>query len=171
MEDQALAAINHLEKTGDQTHTWHVSSVSWSLSTAWVVAEQESQSNSLLLDISHTLCKHSIVNVLKALVNIPNTQASQWSLTGMWVTEQWDGTDAATIAQNFGVGLDTAKWTLKAMTERSQVCTQSYTLLMISNQQPAIAIQTTHSWSIHGHDVHEGEVNIAEYLYSSVHDS
>jgi hypothetical protein len=75
MEDQALASIDHLQKTGDQTHTQHVSSVSRSLS-AQVVTKQESQSNSLLLNISPTLCEHSLANELKALVNIPSTQAS-----------------------------------------------------------------------------------------------
>jgi hypothetical protein len=76
MEDQALASIDCLQKTGDWTHKQHVSSVSQSLLSARVVAEQESQSNSLLLDISPTLCEHSLANKLKALVNIPSTQAS-----------------------------------------------------------------------------------------------
>jgi hypothetical protein len=69
MEDQALASINCLQKPGEGTHIQHVSSVSWSLSTAWVVTEQESlqsQSNSLLLNISPTLCEHSFANELKA---------------------------------------------------------------------------------------------------------
>jgi hypothetical protein len=71
-----------------------------------------------LLHISPTLCEYSFGNELKALVNTPSTQASWWSLTGMQVTEWRDGIDAATIAQNFGVGLDTAKWTLKATMQR-----------------------------------------------------
>jgi hypothetical protein len=80
MEDQALASIDHAssENKGPDTHTHiqHVSSVSRSHSTAQVVAEQESQSNSFLLNISPTLCEHSLANELKALVNIPSTQAS-----------------------------------------------------------------------------------------------
>jgi hypothetical protein len=115
VETQALASINRLQKTGDQ---WHASSVFQSLSTAWVIAKQESQRNSLLLDISPTLIEHSLANELKALVNLLSTQASWQSLTGMWVTEQQNGIATANIMQNFGVGLDTTKWTLKATTQQ-----------------------------------------------------
>jgi hypothetical protein len=64
------------------------------------------------------VCEHSLVNELKTLVNIPSTQASQRSLTNVRATEQRDDIDAATIAQNFGVGLDTTKQTLKATMQR-----------------------------------------------------
>jgi hypothetical protein len=96
-----------------------------------------------LLNMSPTLCEHSLANELKALVNIPSTQASWWSLTGVQVTEQRDVIDAATIARNFGVGLDTAKQTLKATMQRGVRSVLNPTLSMNSNQWPAIVIQTT----------------------------
>ncbi len=89
MEDLALGLIDHLQKPGDWTQTQYVSSVSWSPLTAWVVAKQASQCNSLLLNLSPTLCEHSFANDLKALVNIQSTQTSWWTLSGVLVTERW----------------------------------------------------------------------------------
>jgi hypothetical protein len=34
------------------------------------------------------------------------------------VTEGWNGIEAATLARNFGIGLDTAQWTLKVTTQQ-----------------------------------------------------
>jgi hypothetical protein len=50
------------------------------------------------------------------------------------VTEQRDVIDAATIARNFGVGLDTAKQTLKATMQRGVRSVLNPTLSMNSNQ-------------------------------------
>jgi hypothetical protein len=91
MEDQGFNQSSS-ENRGLDTHmTCEFSFPKPSLLTAPVVAnaEQESQSNSLLLDISPMLCEHSLANELKALVNISSTQASGQSLAGKQVTEQW----------------------------------------------------------------------------------
>jgi hypothetical protein len=93
-----------------------------------------------LLHISPTLCEYSFGNELKALVNTPSTQASWWSLTGMQVTEWRDGIDAATIAQNFGVGLDTAKWTLKATMQRG--------VRSVLNPTCSLLIFQTNDWQL-----------------------
>jgi hypothetical protein len=39
-------------------------------------------------------------------------------VSSVHVTERRDGIDATTLAQNFGIGLDTAQRTLKAMTQQ-----------------------------------------------------
>ena len=118
MEAHALSNIDRLQETGDRIQTRRLCSVSRSLSSAQSTVEHESKSNSLLLEISPTLCDHTLSTELETSVHITDTQATRRSLASVRVAERRNGIDAATIARNFGVGLDTARRTLKATTQR-----------------------------------------------------
>ena len=108
MERDASSTIDRLRKTGDQIHqTRRLCSVSQSLSNARQVLEHESQSNSILLDISPTLCDDTLTNEMQSAVHVSSVR----------ITERRDGIDEATLARNFGIGLDTARRTLKATTQ------------------------------------------------------
>ena len=61
----------------------------------------------MLLEISLTLCNYTLMNELRTAVHISSVH----------VKEQLNGIDVATLAQNFGVGLDTTQRTLRAMTQ------------------------------------------------------
>jgi hypothetical protein len=60
----------------------------------------------ILLDISLTLCDDTLSTEMQSTVHVSSAH----------VTEHRDGIDAMTLAQNFGISLDTARRTLKAMT-------------------------------------------------------
>jgi hypothetical protein len=71
------------------------------------VLEHESQSNSILLDISPMLCDDTLSTEMRSAIHVSNVQ----------VTERRNGIDAMSLARNFGIGSDTARRTLKAMTQ------------------------------------------------------
>jgi hypothetical protein len=105
MECDALSSINLLRQTGNwtqQTHLLH--SVSQSLSNAQHVLEHESQSNLILVDISPTLCNDILSTKMQSAVHVSSVRVTEWC----------NIIDAMTLAQNFGIGLDTAWRTLKA---------------------------------------------------------
>ena len=108
LESDALSNLDRLMKTGDRIQTRRLSSVSKSLSIAQTIVEQESQSNMLLLDISPTLCDHSLASEMKAAVNV----------SSIHVAQRRNGIDASKLASNFGIGLDTARKTLEVTTQR-----------------------------------------------------
>jgi hypothetical protein len=109
MECDACSNVDRLRKIGDGTQqTHHLCLVSQSLLNAQQVSEHKSQSNSILLDISPTLCDDTLSTEMQSAVHVSSVH----------VTERRDGIDATTLAQNFGIGLDTAQRTLKAMTQQ-----------------------------------------------------
>ena len=65
------------------------------------------ESDSKLLDISNTFNDHSLVYEMKQSINVASVN----------VKERHDGIDAQTLAWNFGIGLDTARKTLKVTTQ------------------------------------------------------
>ncbi len=79
-----------------------------SLSNAQQVLEHKSQSNLILLDISPTLCDDTLSTEMQSAVHV----------SSVYVTERCDGINAMTLARNFGISLDTAQRTLKAMMQR-----------------------------------------------------
>jgi hypothetical protein len=108
MERDACSDVDQLRKIGDGTQqTCRLCSVSQSLSNAQQVPEHKSQSNLILLDISPTLCDDTLSTEMQSAVHVSSVH----------VTERRNGIDATTLAQNFGIGLDTAQRTLKAMTQ------------------------------------------------------
>jgi hypothetical protein len=108
MERYALSSIDQLWQTGDQTQQTHLLClVSQSLLNAQQVLEHESQSNLILLDISPMLCDDTPLTEMWSAVHV----------SSVWVTEWCDGIDAMRLARNFGIGLDNARRTLKAMTQ------------------------------------------------------
>jgi hypothetical protein len=65
------------------------------------------ESNSRLLEISLTLGDHTLLDVMKSTVHISSIRVAEWQ----------NGIDAATLARNFGVGLNTAQKTLNVTTQ------------------------------------------------------
>ena len=77
LERQSASSIDQLRQTGDRIQTRHLSSVSRSHSMAQRVNEYESQSNSVLLEISPTLCDHTLTTEMKSAVHISSVQVKE----------------------------------------------------------------------------------------------
>jgi hypothetical protein len=87
MECDACSNVDRLWKIGDGTQqTRHLCSVSQSLSNAQQVLEHKSQSNSILLDISLTLCDDTLSTKMRSTVHVSSVH----------VTERHEGIDAMT---------------------------------------------------------------------------
>jgi len=106
MERQSTQTIDRLQATGDRDQTRHLHSVTRSLSMARVANDIESDSK--LLDISHVFNDHSLAYEIKRSINVASVN----------IKERRNGIDAQMLARNFGIGLDTAKKTLKVTTQR-----------------------------------------------------
>ena len=74
---------------------------------ATTVYERHSQCSAVLSDISPTLCEDSFLTLLKSNVQVAATSTR-------------NNLDAATnqLVRNWGIGLDAAKWTINATTQR-----------------------------------------------------
>ena len=111
-EKQFVDAEGCLRETGDRMNTGGVirqlCSVSQSQSTAQHFSELYSQDNAVLSGISNTLCDHEFHEDLKGQVKISSVNA----------TPKPAGVSPETLAKNWGIGLETAKNTLKVTTQR-----------------------------------------------------
>ena len=103
------AAVATLLQTGDREQpVRRLASVYKSLATARQVAAAHSQCSAVLLDISPTLNDCTFLTALENAVTVSSVKA----------TTTGSGIDAETLAKNWGIGIHTARRTLKVTTQR-----------------------------------------------------
>ena len=106
MERQSIRSIETQQATGDRDQTRRLHSVSRCLSTARIV--NDLQNDSKLIAISNAFNDHVLAKEMKDAAHVSSVN----------VKERRPGIDAATLAKNFGIGLDAATKTLKVTTQR-----------------------------------------------------
>jgi hypothetical protein len=97
-----------LLQTGDHPQTCRLCSVSKSMSNARQVVEANNQCNSILQDVLTTLTDSTFLHDLENVASISSIK----TLT------RREGIDAETLAQNWGIGLETARQTVRVTTQR-----------------------------------------------------
>lgn len=108
-EDSMTDSSGRLRNTGDRgPHARRVCSVSQSQSEARLIGENMSRDDAILHSISNTLHDRTLLSGLQECVQI----------AGVQTVAKRQGIDAPTLAKNWGIGLQTAKRTITATTQR-----------------------------------------------------